>query len=80
MVKGKTDNAAASTQPTDNKSFTQQAGDALSGNQQKSQGYVLERSLHRAANPRTDPPFFPLLSGMLDSAKDALGMNNNKNL
>jgi hypothetical protein len=38
MIKGKTDSAASTAQPEGQKSFTQQAGDAVSGNQNENSG------------------------------------------
>ena len=42
MLKGKTDSAASTAQPQDQKSYTQQAGDAISGNQNENSGSLMD--------------------------------------
>lgn len=75
MLKGKADSAASTAQPESQKSFGQQIGDAVSGNQNQNSGLVLATARSSRSGFLTG---FSLRSSMMDKAKDALGMNNNQ--
>jgi hypothetical protein len=67
-VVGKTDSAASTAQPDSQKTWTQSAGDALSGNQNQNSGGIIDQAKVCLTS---------ISDGHSLTSQDALGMNNN---